>query len=327
MVDDSPDPARPLVSVVIPVLNEGRHIAACLESLQAQTIRPDEILVVDGGSSDATQEIAARFNHVTVLDNPQRLQSAALNIGLAATRGDVIIRVDGHVRLAPDYVQRCVTVLERGDVAMVGGAMTPAGSTWKQRGVAAAMTSPFGAGPARFHVGGKPGWVDTVYLGAYRRVDALDAGGYREWLVTNEDAEFAHRMRRRGGIWFDPAIRSSYEPRDRFALLGRQFFRYGRGRATTVRLDPTSLSPRQLPAPALTLALATRWRGRVAAGYSLGVLLLGLFAGRTDRARGLAFTVALPVMHLTWGMGFLVGLVQPYGRTSCTSESAEADRA
>jgi len=168
----------PTVTVAIPVLDESAHLDACLGAVAAQTYpRVVEVLVVDGGSTDGTVERAERHPGVRVLSNPRRIQAAALNVALAEAKGEVFVRVDGHCVVAPDYVERCVAALEETGAAMVGGGMTPVAGSWMQRGIAAAMSSRLGAGPARFHVGGNPAWVDTVYLGAFRTDTARRAGG------------------------------------------------------------------------------------------------------------------------------------------------------
>lgn len=308
---EAPGPPSPTVTVLIPTYQEAAAIEACLDAVAAQT-HPHvvEVLVVDGGSDDGTPELAAARGAL-VLPNPDRIQSAALNIGIAAARGDVIVRVDGHCTIAPDYVERCVAALEGTGAAMVGGAMTPAASGTVQEGIAAAMASPFGAGPARFHTGGDAGWVDTVYLGAYRTTDVRAVGGYATDVGVNEDAELAHRMSARGGVWFDPAIRSTYTPRASLPALGKQFYRYGRSRAATARRHPGSVRPRQLAAPALVLGLLSPARRWVGGAYVVG---LGAVVAREGRRLGRAtptFGAALPTMHLTWGAGFLLGLVRP----------------
>jgi succinoglycan biosynthesis protein ExoA len=297
------------VTVVVPVLNEGRHLERCLRSIAAQT-SPSvaEILVVDGGSTDDTWAVAERFGGVRVLANPRRTQACAMNLALAEAAGDVIVRVDGHCELDADYVAGCVRALERTGAVMVGGRMVPRASGRWPRGIAAAMASPVGAGPARFHGGGPAGWVDTVYLGAFRRDDALVVGGYDEGLRINEDAEFAHRLGRRGGIWFEPSIAADYVPRSSFAALARQFFRYGLGRAATVRKHPRSLAPRQLAAPVLVLALLTRRRGAVLILYAAGIAVASADQLRREPAAVPGFAVSLPVMHLSWGTGFLIGI-------------------
>jgi glycosyltransferase involved in cell wall biosynthesis len=305
----------PTVSVVIPTFNEQEHLADTLQSVAQQTYPAIvEVLVADGRSTDRTRMVAAEFDRVRVVDNPRRIQAVGLNRALAIARGDVIVRVDGHCLLAADYVETCVAALETTGAAMVGGGMHPVPSTrrtsYVQRGIAAAMGSRFGAGPARFHVAGAAaGWVDTVYLGAFRADDARAVGGYADDMAVNEDAEFALRMRENGGIWFDPEIRSTYTPRSTFSSLARQFYRYGRGRAATARRHPRHVRPRQLVAPALVLGLLGPRRRQVAAAYLALVLARSAYELRKDPESAAALAVALPVMHLTWGIGFLRGLV------------------
>jgi glycosyltransferase involved in cell wall biosynthesis len=304
--------APPTVSIVIPTFNEARFLRATLESVDAQTYGAIvEVIVADGRSTDATRAIAADFERVRVVDNPDRIQAAGLNRAIEACRGDVVVRVDGHCVLEPDYVERCVDALLGSGAAIVGGAMSPVGVGRRQRGIACAMRSRLGAGPARFHVGGAPGWVDTVYLGAFRRDDALAVGGYAEDMVANEDAEFAIRMSARGGVWFEPSIRSSYAPREGFVALVRQFYRYGRSRATTARRHPSSVKMRQLAAPALVLAVFSPHRKQWLAVYAAVVAGRSALELRRDAATAATFALALPAMHFAWGTGFLVGLASP----------------
>lgn len=300
----------PTVSVLIPTYQEAGAIEACLAAIARQTYPSIvEILVIDGGSNDGTQELAAIHSGVTVLHNPARIQAVALNIGIEAATGEILVRVDGHCVIADDYVDRCVAALEGTGAAMVGGGMTPRAEGILQEGIAAAMASRFGAGPARFHTGGAAGWVDTVYLGAYRRDVVRSAGGYAP-VRSNEDAELAHRMSKKGGIWFEPSIRSAYEPRTSLRALALQFFRYGRGRAATAKRYPTSVKPRQLAAPALLVAVILLPRRRwIVGAYTAGVIAAAMIDGGSGAARKGVFSLALPIMHVAWGAGFLLGLV------------------
>lgn len=301
-----PPPELPTVTVAIPVYNEERYLGACLAAIDAQTYPVAEILVVDGHSTDATRAIALAHPRVRLLDNPRRIQAAALNIALETARSDVLVRVDGHCRIAPDYIERSVTALKTKGAAMVGGGMSPVVTKAAQRSIARAMASRAGAGPARFHVGGRGGWVDTVYLGVYSVEVARAVGGYREDVGVNEDYEFAVRVAAHGGIWFDPDIRSEYVPRDSLCAVAMQFYRYGRSRAATVRIHPSSLQPRQLAAPALVLAFASPLRRWALGAYSLLLLVIAAKeSAADDGAPGMA--LVLPMMHLPWGVGFLRG--------------------
>lgn len=305
--------ATPSVTIAVPVLNEERSLDRCLDAVSAQTYAGIvEVFVIDGGSVDATRELVrGRGGNVTLIDNPRRVQAAGLNVALSHAQGEVFVRVDGHCVVEPDYVERCVEALLGTGAAMVGGGMRPVGQEPVSRGIASAMCSPLGAGPARFHIGGTAQWVDTVYLGAFRTELAKRLGGYAEDVGVNEDAEFAIRVGRHGGVWFDPAIRSTYTPRSTLTGLVRQFYRYGRSRSATVRRHPQSLALRQLASPVLVLGLATPWRRLVAAAYAIVVLGASVREMNHDRRAAARFPFVLPAMHLSWGAGFLGGLIAP----------------
>lgn len=301
---------QPSVSIVMPVLNEAKMLDGCLETLERQTYEAlEEIVIADGGSHDATRQVAARFKKVRVVDNPRGTRPSGLNAAIAEAGGDVLVRVDARTRLSPDYVQRCVMALESSRAAIVGGPMAYLCETARERGIAAAMTSRLGAGPAEFRRrGGEARYVDTVYLGAFRRKTIEDLGGYDEW-GGNEDAELAFRAQSAGGVYLDPTIVSYYVVREGLGALARQFYRYGRNRARTVRKHPTSLSPRQLAVPALFGGLLSPWRKQVALAYGAGVLSRGALEAVGDPAAAASFVVALPVMHASWGAGFVRGMV------------------
>ncbi len=303
----------PSVSVILPVLDEEVMLPACLEAITEQSYPAVvEVIVADGGSRDATTEVASSFPRVRVIDNPRRSRPAGLNVAIAAARGEILVRVDARTRIAPDYVERCVSALEASGAAMVGGPMRYLADSPVKRGVAAAMMSRLGAGPAEFRrLGGEPRFVDTVYLGAYRAEVMAKLGGYDEWSGGNEDAELAFRAQEMGGVYLDPAISSSYVVREGLRGLGRQFYRYGRNRARTIRKHPRSLSARQLAVPALALGLASPWRRWVLGAY--GAVVIGRAAREAIDDPGAAPTMlaALPTMHACWGAGFFVGILTP----------------
>jgi succinoglycan biosynthesis protein ExoA len=301
----------PSVSVIVPVLDEAGMVESCLAAVDAQDYSNlVEIVVADGGSRDATREFAAAFDKVRVVDNPRRSRPAGLNVALASAVGEVIVRVDARTRIAPDYVSRCVDALERSGAALVGGPMRFSCASARERGIAAAMMSRLGAGPAEFRrLGGEPRFVDTVYLGAYRRDVIEKLGGYDEHSGGNEDAELAYRAQSAGGVYLDPSIVSTYAVREGLGPLARQFFRYGRNRARTIRKHPGALSPRQLAVPALAVGFASPWRRPVLLTYLAGVLGRGAVQAVRDPAAAPTLVAALPVMHMAWGAGFVRGML------------------
>ena len=321
-------PDLPTVSIILPVLNEEAQLERCLRSVAEQSYPAIiEVVVADGGSADESRSEAARYAKVRVVDNPRYIRPAGLNTAIAAASGDIIVRVDARTALAPDYVACCVSALERSGAAIVGGQMRYEAHDASQRGIVAAMTSRFGAGPAAFRrEGGEPRYVDTVYLGAFRASTIRDMGGYDEWSGGNEDAELAWRAQRFGGVYLDPSIRSYYLGRDGLGPLARQFYRYGHNRARTIRKHPASLSWRQLAVPALFLGLASPRKRGVLAAYLAIVLGRGAVELTRDPPAVPTLLAAFPTMHMAWGLGFVRGIVKkkpldlssgaPHGLTS-----------
>ena len=169
-----------------------------------------EIVVADGGSTDGTRSLVSTFAKVRVVDNPRRIRPAGLNAAIGAASGDIIVRVDSRTALASDYVERCVSALERSGAAIVGGQMRYETHGARQRGIVAAMTSRLGAGPAAFRrEGGEARFVDTVYLGAFR------ARRSARWAATTSGQVATKTLTRMagpgyGGVYLDPSIKSCF---------------------------------------------------------------------------------------------------------------------
>jgi succinoglycan biosynthesis protein ExoA len=311
-------PDRPRVSVVIPALRAaeviGRAVASALEQRGV-----DEVVVAAGDSATRDAATAASGDpRLRVVDNPGGRTPDALNTAIAASTGEVLVRLDAHAKLPEGYVARAVDTLRRSGAANVGGRQVPEAERGFARAVAIAMASPAGAGNATYRVGGEEGPTDTVYLGVFRR-QALDrVGGFDPRFTRNQDAELNLRLRRAGyQVWFDPDLAVSYRPRGTVGSLARQYLQYGRWRRLTARIHPRSLTFRQLAAPALVLGLAaaallSAWLGTwLVFGTSLALygalLVVAVVVARPEPRYLLATVVALASMHLSWGVGFLIG--------------------
>ncbi len=306
----------PTVSVVVPVLNEARHLRDAVSAiLQQEYPRPFRVCLAVGPSNDGTEDIAAELAaaepRVMVVSNPTGRTPAALNLAFDATDSEIAVRVDGHSELSPGYIRRAVETLQRTGAVNVGGVQWANGSTPFERAVAAAMTSRAGTGGARFHVGGAEGAVDTVYLGVFRRQAVLDVGRFDERLTRNQDYELNIRLREAGGsIWFDPELRVAYTPRGSVRRLARQYFEYGQWKRAVLRLHPDSLKLRQVAPVVITVAVAAGTLGAIVTPWTL-VLPLGylgtvaLAAVLEDASNAPRIATALATMHLSWGAGFL----------------------
>lgn len=319
---------RPLVTVVIPMLDEDGFIGPCLEGFLAQSYGAEhlEILVVDGGSTDGSREtvlaLASEHPQVRLVDNPRRLAAAAANIGIAEASGEVMCFLSAHGVPEPDYVETSVRLLLDLDAAGVGGRYLHIGTEPRSRAVGLAMSSPFGmASPHRSS--GERGEVDTISHPTFRRQALVDAGGYDETLLRNEDYELNYRVRRNGGrLIFCPEISSVYRPRGSLTALRRQFFAYGRWKATVMLRHPRATRPRHLVPPIAVIGLAAapviartrRGRRLLAVGAAGYAALLGAAVVRErphqHEASVATFVGAFPVMHASWGAGLVSGLAR-----------------
>lgn len=312
------------VSVLLPVYNEEAHLERCLDSLLAQDYpHVEEILVIDGGSSDRTLEIIDRFSardaRVKLVGNPDRVQSHGLNRALRVATGQVVVRTDAHTEYAADYVTRSVELLEETSAWVAGGPMVPRPDlSGFAASVATAMQETWAAGPAGFRSTERSGPVDTVYLGAFTR-EALDlVGGYRSFPSgVAEDADLCERIRAHGGVvMLSPRISSRYSPRSSPAALWRQYLRYGSGKAEMIRINRRLPSLRPLAPAALVLVLAGTLIAALGGapllifllpfgGWLLTLLALSAAHGR----RGPGVALAAATMHLSYGLGFWKGLL------------------
>ncbi|MBA2291728.1 MAG: glycosyltransferase family 2 protein [Gemmatimonadales bacterium] len=316
----------PTATVVIPMRNEAGQIAECLESALANVLPSGaiEFLVVDGASTDASREIveafAARDSRVRLLLNPDRLQAAAFNIGIREARGSYLIRMDAHSRYATDYVAESLRLLEATGAGNVGGVQRAAGSGAIGEAIAAAVSSPFAAGDAKYRNATEPGWVDTVYLGAWRTTTLRELGGMRTDLAVNEDYEMNVRLRQLGhGVYLSPTIRSTYFVRASLPKLARQYGRYGFWKVRTLIDHPGSVRWRQLVAPAFVASILATPLTFAALG-PVGLMHLVAYAVANVAASAVVAAKTswrhLPVLpwifllvHLSWGASFLAGLV------------------
>lgn len=318
----------------MPVRNEQDAIALSLGAVVAQDYPPDrfEVLVVDGMSGDGTrgevQHIAAASRpSIRLLDNPGHIAPCALNVGLRKARGEVIVRVDGHCEIAPDYLTCCVEALEKFDAGCVGGVIDTQGSDRASRAIAAAMSSRFGVGGSAFRVGADSVLaVDTVAFPAWPRRVMDAAGPFDEELVRNQDDEYSYRLRALGHeIILTPEIRSRYFSRSSLRSLWRQYFQYGFWKVRVLQKHPRQMKARQFAPPLvvgfLAAAAATAWTsaGSVALAAGAGSYLVANLSASAAVARGQGHRLATVAgamfcLHFGYGSGFLVGLLRFWNR-------------
>ena len=324
----------PSISIILPIRNESAYIAHSLGAVLKQDYPSDkvEVLIADGISTDNTRsiitELSAQYPKISlkILDNPAQIVPTAMNIALRQAKGEIIIRVDGHTIIAPDYVQQCVDALERTDADNVGGKMNAKGTNPFAKAVALATSFPFGVGGARFHYSDKEEWVDTVYMGAWKRSTFEKIGLFDEELVRNQDDEFNYRLRVNDGkILLSPKIKSEYTVRSSPSALWRQYFQYGFWKIRVLQKHPRQMSLRQFVPPAFTLAFLASLLlifSTVPPSFTFFLpfyVFLNLIASLVISFRhGLQHFLFLPlvftILHLSYGAGFLLGLFKFWNR-------------
>jgi succinoglycan biosynthesis protein ExoA len=325
----------PFVSVLMPVRNEADFISRCLLAVLAQDYPRDlmEIIIIDGMSTDGTQEIVSSFQkqhpNIQLIRNPSRIVPTSLNLAISQAHGEIIIRVDGHCEIAPDYVSQCVSHLMNDQIEGVGGPIDTIGTTYISMAIACAMRSSFGVGNSAFRtVRDKTKFVDTVAFPAYTRRTIERAGPFDQELVRNQDDEYNYRLRQLGcAILLTPKIRSRYYSRSSILLLAKQYYQYGFWKVRVMQKHPRQMQLRQFAPPAFVASLIAF--GLAAPISKVGLRLFTVIACTYMASNLVASTVLarshgwkyLPVLpaafaslHLSYGLGFLAGLVKFWNR-------------
>lgn len=320
----TPGENLPFLSIVVPTLNEEAYIEECLVSLLAQWPEARmEILVMDGGSTDATAAqvlaLAERHPCIQLRANPRRIQSAAVNIAATTARAEstVLLRADAHAFYPPGWVRACVAALLSTGASSVVVPMRnearPEAAV--QRAIAAAQSSRLGNGGSAHRSGATSGFVDHGHHAVFDRAFFLSTGGYDESFTHNEDAEFDHRALTAGGrAWMCAEAPVIYYPRRSLGALARQYFAHGGGRARTLLKHGTAPRPRQMAPVAVllglggSLAVAPLFPAFAAPALLYPLACLGWGVARATTAKDAALLLAGPAlmtMHLAWAGGFL----------------------
>lgn len=320
-----------MITIILPVHNEKKYIKYCLDAILAQdyTQSQIEILVADGLSDDGTREIVADYeqehSNIRLIDNPGKIVPIGMNIALQEAQGEVIIRVDGHCVIAPDYVSNCIRHLQENNVDGVGGPMHTIGEDYTSEVIAEAMSSRFGVGNSSFRTEtSQTRLADTVPFPAYRREIIQQVGLYDEELVRNQDDEYNYRIREKGGkILLAEDVKSTYYSRGSLNKLWKQYFQYGFWKVRVLQKHPRQMSLRQYVPPAfvfslivaLVLALSFFW-GWIPLTAILGMYLAAnlvfsiSIASRSGWKMLSLLPIAFAIIHVSYGLGFLIGLVR-----------------
>ena len=289
--------ARPTVDVVVSTFNEERYVERCLEHVLGQDYPRElvSVVLVDGGSTDRTVELAQRLagsdgRLEVVADGRRRSLPEALNVGIARGAGELVAKIDAHGYPARDFIARAVDAFATAarDVACVGGRPVQTGETPWGAAAALARTSRFGTGGSVYAGTTQRELVDTVQCGVYRRDALAQVGGFDATMVFGEDDELNWRLRQAGHtILLDDSIRFIYVTRGSLSGLFRQYRNYGRAKVRVLARHPSFLRPWHL-APAVFVVVAAA----VAVGAAVGPTPIRLAAAACAAAYLIAAVVA-----------------------------------
>ncbi len=322
-----------MVSVICPIYNEEKYITKCIESVLEQDYPTEdlEISFVDGLSTDKTRKIvsdyATRYNQIRLLDNPHRIVPYAMNIGIKAAKGDIIIRLDGHVEYPTNYISKCVHYLMTlPNAENVGGVCQtlPCNERNISQAIAIALSTGFGMGNSSFRIGSTEiRKVDTVPFGCFRKSLFERVGYYDYELVRNQDDELNGRIIKNGGtIYLIPEIKTKYFSRDKICKIRRMFYQYGLYKPLVNKKLGSPATARQFVPLLFLLGIVL---GGILSAFSIYImyiyfavlalyLAIGLFIGckYAVKYRRPMLTLLMPYVfanvHLSYGYGYLRGI-------------------
>ncbi|MBZ9687620.1 glycosyltransferase family 2 protein [Clostridium estertheticum] len=319
------------VSVVIPCRNEEKYIGKCLQSIMEQSygIENIEVFVCDGCSDDSTldiiKEYSIKYPQIKLVINEKRVAPTAMNLGIKAAVGEIIVIFGAHAYMNNDYIHICVEKLKSSDIACVGGRIINISEDSIAEAISLAMASPFGVGNALFRFSNVEQLVDTVAFGAYKKSIFSKIGYFDEELVRNQDDELNFRITKSGNkILLAPDIISHYYTRGSFSKLWTQYFQYGFWKVRVIQKHKKPSAVRHLIPLLFVLSLISGtllspfskivrflFSAEILA-YLAGAITFSLkaYSGKVKNAPKMI--IAFLILHLSYGIGFLEGLIVFY---------------
>ena len=311
-----------MITVLCPTYNEAEYIEKVLKFFINVKPTDKELLIIDGGSSDGTKKIVSdwtnKYSNIRLLENENKYVPFALNIGIKNSKGDPIIRLDAHTEYAEDYFEQIIKTFNDTGADIVGGPMNAIGKTNFQIAVAHATSTVFGVGDSKIHKAKYKGESDHVYLGAWRRKLFDEIGYFDERLKRNQDDEFHYRARSLGKrIYLNPEIKSFYYPRNSFSKLISQYFQYGLFKPIVLRKIKSEIKLRHIFPSLFSIYILSLVFAFLSKFYLLPLFVyISIDIYFSIRAKSnikiiINSLLIYPVLHLSYGFGFLTGLFRP----------------
>ncbi len=307
-----------MITVVCPVFNEENYIRSVIDFFIEAAPLDKELVIIDGGSTDLTCEIIAeymqKYSNIRLIANPDKYVPYGLNKAIQSTVGDPVIRLDAHTRYEKDYLTKILETFAKTGADIVGGPMRAIGSTSFQMAVSFATSSSFGVGNSAFHDENYEGYVDSVYLGAWKRSVFADVGLFDTDMLRNQDDEFHYRAKSHSKkIYLNPEIKSWYSPRNNFSSLFKQYYQYGLFKPLVLKKVKSGLKIRHLIPAGFVIYLLTMV---IFSGYTISFVPIMVYAllalyfsckSSTKISVILLMMIVFPTLHIAYGTGFIKG--------------------
>ena len=307
-----------MLTVLCPTFNEENYIENVLRFFVESLPSDKELFIIDGGSTDGTIEIVKQWEKknatIHLLHNPHKYVPQALNIGLRASTGKLIVRLDAHTVYSKNYFEKIIETFDKTGADIVGGPMNAVGENAIQKAVAYATSGWFGIGNSKFHDVNFSGFTDSVYLGAWKREIFNEVGFFDEQMMRNQDDEFHYRCKSKGKkIYLNAEIKSQYFPRSTYKSLFKQYFQYGLYKPLVIKKIKSEVKLRHLVPLFFVLYLLSFPIVFVAISWLLPLVLyffldvFNSFNSKESLNVKVASLLVYPILHISYGTGFLLG--------------------
>lgn len=307
------------LSVVIPVFNEMKYIRPLLDSLLFSDNVEKEIFLADGGSTDGTIDVinayAEKYPNVHLVHNEKKFVSFGFNKVFPLAKGKYITLMGAHALYPDNFFPNGIKYLEANECDAVGGPMHQDSKSPTGKAIAYAMSSKFGVGDTEFRTEKKKMYVDSVAFAIYRKSVFDDIGLLDVKLIRNQDDELHYRLNAAGyKMLMVPEMEYTYYVRDTLKGLFKQYYQYGLYKPMVLKKIKEGIRLRHLVPAFFCLYLFSLPLAILYTVWLLPLLLYFVLACTMAFKASLSFSqrltvlMAFPVLHLSYGLGFLRGL-------------------
>lgn len=304
---------KPKISVIVPVKNEEEKIERCLDAIFSQTIKPFEVIVVDGHSADRTEENAKKFP-VNFLYENYHTRAGACQMGAENAKGDFIAFTDADCIPEKNWLENLVKELDRNNIVGVGGGIKNIGNGLWEKSINLAMDTFLGsANSVQGRLFKDKKFVKSISgcNSMYRKKDILDVGGFDVRLLTAEDTELNSKLLKIGKLIYIPNAIILHNPNRGLRKFGERMYQYGYGRANG-RLYDVQILP---PIFGLLLIISTLFIPRIVLSFVVLYIVLIETMGIkfSVQEKSFIYLVSIPIVYLTehllYAIGFWKGLL------------------